>query len=732
MSPSAKPPLRASGWAIASAACALAATGVGLTDLLDSRTFDWHLEQTSLRDGLVVHAVFALLIAAALRIPSVIARAIAVVLPVALLLRIYAIDFAALLSGYYVLGLWFVGVEVERRTSASVDREDRVRRAAIFAVTAGGLALWTAGVLGAGFEASRALGLAVALLGWTSAVLRWRANHWSMPVFARPTGIMALAAGLAASCLLAVLVRSNSVLYYDSIWYGLRPDRVLFGTNGIYSFLGLTTQVHYYPKLYEVAVAPLYGWDDLSPVIGFNVWTMLLLFIALKDLAIGTGVERVRASVIAVALACFPAVAGVAETSKGDILCAAFVVFAARALQKYVAQRDDRALADVLCCALIAAALRLSALPWLAVLCLLTLGAIAIRMRREVAAAWAWLRGPSGLMVIGALSLAALVHARTWLLTGTPIVTNASTQLLLDRWGMGLRFPVGALTGGEPPAGLRGLADFTGIALAPHAYTFHVIKWLGGLWLGAALVGLLHGLVAGRGAWWRGSVIPLALGLALPLLLCLNSWPVAGGDGNYFIVPAACLAIVGFAGMSPSRIADGLLLTGGALGLFAYLLTSNWIPGTAPWQPRFDRDPRDQPAQIGAYIDEAGLGRVAMGFGQCHRLTRVVGLLPENGQAFALPIRFEPLVEWSWNNRGAFRSAERFTALMRATGTQFVVLPKSAEHDVARLRPELHAFTARAMEQLVAQRRARVAGDLGGFRVYRYLETAPPRGCPNA
>ena len=53
----------------------------------------------------------------------------------------------------------------------------------------------------------------------------------------------------ASSLLLATgaigIARSNLPFYFDSAWYGLRPDRVLFGTGGFYEHLGLTTQVHY-------------------------------------------------------------------------------------------------------------------------------------------------------------------------------------------------------------------------------------------------------------------------------------------------------------------------------------------------------------------------------------------------------------------------------------------------------------------------------------------------------
>jgi len=715
-------------WPVGSAIAAAGVTLAGLLHLLGTQTFNWHREQPQFRDAFFEALAMAAVFAITLRVRHAAVRAWLIVAVVALVLRLHAIDFAFLASTYYAVGLWLLGRACFRYRADALHPQGASTRTAVLALTSVGLVLWVLGAFGAGFEASRVAGLLLAGIGWAVGArsawtdLRGRAAM-------RPDWITAAALGLCAACLLTVLTRSNTVLYYDSIWYGLRPDRVLFGTHGIFSFLGLTTQVHYYPKLYEVVVAPLYGWGDLSPIIGFNAWTMVLLVAATRALAIGSGVEPRRALVVAVALVCFPAIAGVAETSKGDVLCTAFVLFGARALQRYWVDGDALSLADVLCCALLASALRLSALPWLAALFACTVVVWLARTVRSPRSSSTWLAGRSGIAVVATTVLALLVHARTYLLTGTPLVTNASTQQMFERWGWHLRFPIGVLTGGEAPAGLRGLNDLIGIALRPDEYTFHVIKWLGGIWLGAAIVGLLHACFARCAGWWRSAAIPLAIGLSFPVVLCVNSWPVPGGDGNYFIVPAACLAIVGFSAMRRSAIADVLLVSAGVVGLYVYLLTANWVAGTRAWTLRFDESPFDQKAQIAVYLDSAGLRPVAERFAQCHPLTRVVGMLPETGPAFALPVRFEPLLEWSWNNSASLQSADSVTTLMRATGTQFVLLPAAAEGDLVKQRPELHRFMRGVMDQLVDQGRARVDGHVGGYRMYRYLETAPPRGC---
>lgn len=719
----------ASWMAVGVAVATLIAILIGGRDLVGSSIFSWHLERPALHEGGGELLVAGLLLWWTMQRAGITARFALSAAVVALYLRHHGVDAAVLASGMYCLGLYGLG----RRLDAWIYRENspelRIVRSAGFGIGAAGLVLWLAALLfGLGFEASRVLGLATAAVG----LVAWAftAPFRDIPR-ARPDPLTASAYALGLVALLALMARSNTVLYYDSIWYGLRPDRVLFGNHGVYSFLGLTTQVHYYPKLYEVVLAPLQGWGDLSFVIGFNAWCLLLLFVASRGLALTCGVSAERSSVLAIMLACFPAFIGVAETSKGDILAAAMVVMAIHALQLGLQRRDPGYFSLVLIGALLASGLRLSALPWLAVLFVMTAALWGGELVRRPRTAFDWIRGRPGLMVAAVAFLTLLVHYRTWLLAGTPLITNASTQLLFDRLGWTLRYPVGALTGGEPASGLAALADLPYLALAPSLFVFHTFKWMGAAWLVAFPAALLRLFVPDRRKWLRSNAIPLTVGLAFPLLLAVNSWPSRGGDGNYFIVPAICLTCVGWSWLGKSRLADAVLVVCGALGLVAYLVTSNWVAGTTPFQMELGRAVRDERQQLSDYLSQGELNYVANFFAKCNRHTRVTGLLPETGQAFALPIRFEPLQEMAWNNPMAFTSEIRFVELMDATGTQFLVLP--ATREMAYLAPqlELHGFVDRTLERLIRRGDAMLVTQRGAFRIYRLLDAAPPRGCPS-
>lgn len=544
-----------------------------------------------------------------------------------------------------------------------------------------------------------------------------------------PPGQAAAYSLLLVTCL-AILARSNVVLYYDALWYALRPDRVLFGEYGVYGFLGLTTQVHYYPKLFEVAMAPMQGWGDLSFEAGFNVWALLLLAVAVHGLARTSGVSNCTSWLIATSIVCLPATAGAAEAAKGDVLASAFVLFALQALLRIQRGAPAGQLALVLLFAALASAIRLSALPPLAVLFAATIIAWGALWHYQGRASIAWLAGREALVGTLGLAAALLVHARTLTLTGTPVITNASTQALLDQLGWAVQYPIGGLTGGEPARGWQGLVDMLRIALRPDTFQFHVFKWLGGAWLGAlaVCVGRLA-LGPGRGQWLCRNATTLAIGMLLPLLLSVNSWPAVGGDGNYFILPAACLTVAACAGLRPSALLDMSLAACAALTLGFYLLTSNWVPGTAQFTWALNRNVFDARTQVAQHLAGVGLGHLADYLSTCDRQTRMIGFLPDYGQGFALPVRFEPLQELAWNNSDSMASQAGFERLLRATGTQMVVLPVHANLPQSLANPELDAMLRKYIGAMQADGSVRTVAHRGDYVAYQINTGAPLQSC---
>lgn len=671
---------------VATAFAALAVVAfnaVGLTDLI-LRTFVWHVEQVEFTEGLVELAVVAMVVFAGLLAGN---RILRVVVPLAgclIYLRLHAVDLALLASAVYVFGIYAIGAvvcmpsEKARRTQGHVFQVHALRFSmGIAALTV--LLLLPSLIWGLSYGAIRFLALALCVLGLLLAWLLGRLPQVSLPE-KRPSVFMAASAALLLVVVLAVMARSNAVIFYDSIWYGMRPDRVLFGPTGFYDYLGLTTQVHYYPKLYELLISPLQEWGDTSFAIGFGVCCLLFFSAAVYSLARSFGMSAQVSAGLAITMAALPAVAGTAETTKGDLLASAFVLMAIVALKFSRDREDPSFLTDVIVFALLASATRLSVLPWLAILFVLFLSRLFVHAYRNPGKVAAWLKSWDSCLIAMALLASGLVHYRTWLLTGTPVVTNDSTQKLFDTLGFGLKYPIGSFTGSSAPEGLGvALSYIHELALAPSQYIYHAFKWTGATWLAMTAFGIAVLPLLGKRYFqdWHAKAVLLVFGLGFLLLLGYNSWVVKGGDGNYFVVPVVCLSVFGAACLDRRSVLLACsFLVAGVLAFVAYFAGSNWVQGTSSFKTNLAGSPFDEAVQMEKFLDVAGLARLGKLTAPCGDSTRVLGLLPDT-YAFALPVRYEPLTEIAWNNSRALESASGFSSLIAATGTQLLIMPAS-------------------------------------------------------
>lgn len=670
----------------AAAIAMLCLYAAGLSDLIGT-AFPWHVRQLEFRDGLIELVSVGMLVFIGLVSNIAYLRFLLPAAACFLYLRLHAVDVALIVSAIYVLGIYFFGsVVYGNRAGDEVFRMSALR--AVFFKFSLGVSsfavflLLPSLALGVPYSAIKALSFIFCIAGFFLAFATRRMPRVSVNV-GRIDVIGALCTTMACVIVLAVMARSNVVVFYDSVWYGMRPDRVLFGPTGFYDFLGLTTQVHYYPKLYELLIAPLQGWGDASFAIGFGVASLIAFSAAVFALAREVGVSIPLSSALTVALMALPAAAGSAETTKGDLLASAFVLFAILSLCKSHEENDPTQLADVVVFALLASAARLSVLPWLAILFVL----FVVELVRQVCVfRWKIFENVSRRSLIAiALSMAAflLVHYRTLLLTGTPVVTNASTQDTLSHLGFSIVYPIGDLTGSKPAEGIRAVFSYLHqLAIGPSRFTFHVFKWMGAAWLALPLAGVAAFLFCGGSRFKRYVAGVLCIfGLGLPLLLAYNAWAVKGGDGNYFLIPVVCLVIFGAAFLSQtSRILVASFLLCAVMAFTAYFAGSNWVQGTSSFSSDLLKSPYDEPAQMSKFLELGGLGRLGMLMEHCGSSTRVIGLLPEP-YAFALPSRYEPLQELAWNNAGSFESPSAFKKLLHSTGTQLIILPATRNGD---------------------------------------------------
>lgn len=706
-------------WPLLFVIACLLATGFGLYRLIVPGPFQWHIRQPSFIEGGIELLVLFLLCTIALMVLRGWRAWACVLLPVAIYLRLHGTDFAVLFAGLYCIGIYGLGWIFHSWPKARMGNEPAYpfRTHVMRAATGIGL-LATALMLGGlvfhwNFEQNRIAGLLIASAGALYAINRWRTSGWRMPDSTLEP-VSATAIALLITTASACIARSNLPFYYDSIWYGLRPDRVLFGPQGFYEFLGLTTQVHYYPKLYELLLSPLQLWGDASPVVAFGVFTALLLAMSVLSLARLFRLPPALALVITTLLICIPAVAGSIETPKGDILASAFVLFAAIALIRNFETRDPSLLVDVAVFSLLASTIRLAALPWLALIFL----AWALALLRSV---FDREKTPfsfsSTLPLMPAFAAFLLTHARTLLLTGTPIVTNGNLQSKLDQFGFQLKFPVGSLTGdGSEREGLAGAAEIIpNLALRPDLFEFHIFKWMGAAWLvflAAALIRPDRSLKGSRG------MTTAIIALLFPLLIAFNAWPARGGDGNYFIVSLVAIYVSGATAFRKIPLAACWLLLLCALGgLFAHLMSSNWVTGTRPFSFEPLRSPLDETSQVRDFVASGRLESLADDLVLCDRDTRVIGELPLPA-AFALPVRFEPFQELSWNNGQIFASPAAFNRFIKAAGTDLVVLPDPQGNLPDGGRPHLLEFSRKALKLHAADDRTKIPVALDHVHLY--------------
>ena len=677
------------GWSLLVALVCVAATAFGIYRLLGAGPFDWHAQQPEFLDGMVEFAVIWAGSFLSMAVLSGGTRLASIGILLMLYMRMHGTDLALLLGVAYCAGIYGLGVPLVPSGDALDETGGYKSRVHALRSVLGLSMMALVLMLGAllfkwDFETNRVVGLSVAALGLVLLGFRlWRpVRSWSDPLSGTDWVTKAALSLLLATAVTGI-ARSNLPFYFDSAWYGLRPDRVLIGADGFYEHLGLTTQVHYYPKLYELVIAPLQGMGDASNVVVIGVMGACLFVLSVVSLASVFRIPLGHALVHAALVACYPAVMGTVETPKGDVLAAAFVIYAFVALCRALEAKSPALLTDVAVYCLLASTIRLSALPWLGVLFVGWLLAIGVVFAsRERTAAW---NHRFFMPLILVFAVFVLTHARTYWLTGVPVITNNDLQTQLAGMGFELREPIGALTGsGDERMGmLVGMGVLSDIALRPDRFPLHVFKWVGAAWLVYLFAALLRPDRAFAG--WRGAVTLLGIGL-FPLLIAFNSWATGapGGDGNYFIVSVAMIYVCGVAAIRVFHpVALALMLLCGGAGTSMYIMGGNWEVGTGPATTTLDRSPFDEADQVQAYLGRSGLDGFAERVGICPREIHMIGELRTPG-AFLLPVRFEPFEELAWNNAEAFGEESRFLGLLRSTGTDLVGLPAAASEVPAR------------------------------------------------
>jgi hypothetical protein len=341
---------------------------------------------------------------------------------------------------------------------------------------------------------------------------------------------------------------------------------------------------------------------------------------------------------------------------------------------------------------------RLATIPYAVILIVAIGSSVVARWRAEgdatVVNKGVWLGGATAL-------LSALVAARSILLSGVVFVAPFSLVELQQKFGMHFKYPLGL-----PPsdAGLQRLPvldGLWGILFDPAQYPHLIITWTGNVWLFLPLAVALFGITQTGAKASNGSWLLLVLGLTFFALMFGLKTGFPGSDGNYFIVPLTCLIMWGV--VMANRIhanrrtfLNVLLILFAISGAAVSFVTGSWGPGTRAFNHVLTRLPFEFTEHATQEVAAAHLRGVARYFNGMSPGTRVVGL--ENVDTDAglpvgwwLPLRYEPLLPFAWQQPELVATAEAFQRYLRDANITYIVTPEQKRADSSETRKKQSA-----------------------------------------
>jgi hypothetical protein len=659
----------------------LAFAGIVAWTMLGPGPYDWHVAMPEAWQGaleaLAVAAAVFLALNLTARRPAL--RWALLLLPLALYLRRHHVDGALLLALLYLEGLLAAGALVQALSRAETD--DWLRNL-IAGVAVMSLLLWLGQVAGWGLPRPQRLLAMLVLLP----CLWWRRAALLTPhLLGRALALEGTSARAWAAVLIALFVvgfaRTNHVADFDSLWYGLRPERVLLGERSVFEPLGLASPVHYFPKLYEVLLLPLSATREHSVVQGATVCFGALLALLAHRMLRQFGVAPVPALAGVATIWTIPALASSALGAKPDVFVALMVVamvwFGGR-----VAGGQRAAFAWVLSCATLAVSAKLLAFPYVGAAGLACL--LALRSPGTVGA-----RDRAGPVVLAfSVAVAGFVCARTWLLAGMPTIGPEQLVALWRALGMELRPPVGTLVWVGPQDWGALPSILIGWVFDPARLSHIQLTWPGNVWLWLLLLVWIARPVGARPpTLWIERVLLWSVPLAGLMILLGVGFMNPGGDGNYFIAPVV-LATVGALVLAwqrcdRPRLRPALLSALGATVALQFAIAfvnAGWGLGTRPWDLDFSRSNRDSPGERQRVLLHSQLQGVEL-FLRGREPMRLTGSLDAQIAA-RLAARYENVADVRFAHMDRPDDAATLRMLLGCGGVEAIVLQHDrSQHD---------------------------------------------------
>src|SRR5262249_7080649 len=152
-------------------------------------------------------------------------------------------------------------------------------------------------------------GSMTALRGWTlvlfTAGCAVRSRPWLAFCEQRIAQLPAASRMLAMALftwLLVLYAHTVTAVGYDALWHGLGGARVLVAAGSVFAAQGLVSRVFYFPKVYELFLAPLSGLGSSSVLAGVGILLVGLLmavaWVAMRQLHVGGSFARLAAAAL--------------------------------------------------------------------------------------------------------------------------------------------------------------------------------------------------------------------------------------------------------------------------------------------------------------------------------------------------------------------------------------------------------------------------------------------------
>lgn len=223
---------------------------------------------------------------------------------------------------------------------------------------------------------------------------------------------------------LALFAKTNTAQDYDSLWYGLRPEKVLIGDNSFYDYLGYGAFVYYYPKLVELLFLPISNLGDYSILQGANIFIYIFVIIEISQLMKRISDNKNKEIYIlpfTLVIVSIPALANISATAKPDILGMFLGLVVIRQFYDYLITKTPHSLVVAMCACLLSTGTKLTYLLWCGICFFVMILFITFKKIRRQKIINSRIIFSDKIFIFCSIFYIAGIHYRTYKLTGYPI-----------------------------------------------------------------------------------------------------------------------------------------------------------------------------------------------------------------------------------------------------------------------------------------------------------------------